>query len=181
MQIFETPWIVANQILLFLEFSRQEYWYRLLFPTPGDLSAPFGSEPDWTPWLNLCVLYLLHWQMDSLPLHHLGSSLIFLSDCNYKLCINQNFYCNSTLKLFFILKLYNASWLKILFLFYALILSVYPNKLTARWNKFKSICQRQETSRFSISVMWLKFLIDKHSIIDAKAEVFFFFFFNSFI
>ena len=35
-----TPWIVACQAPLYFEFSRQEYWSRLLFPTPGNLLDP---------------------------------------------------------------------------------------------------------------------------------------------
>ena len=36
-QQFATPWTVACQATLSLEFSRQECWSELLFPTPGDL------------------------------------------------------------------------------------------------------------------------------------------------
>ena len=43
-QLFETPYIVAPQVPLFMEFSRQEDWSGLPFPTPGDLSDP-GTEP----------------------------------------------------------------------------------------------------------------------------------------
>ena len=32
-----TPWTVAHQVPLFMESSRQEYWSKLPFPTPGDL------------------------------------------------------------------------------------------------------------------------------------------------
>ena len=32
-----TPWTVAHQALLSVEFSRQEYWSGLPFPSPGDL------------------------------------------------------------------------------------------------------------------------------------------------
>ena len=39
-----TPWTVACQAPLPMEFSRQEYWSGLLFPTPGDLPDP-GMEP----------------------------------------------------------------------------------------------------------------------------------------
>ena len=35
-----TPWTVALQALLSLGFSRQEFWHRLLFPSPGDLPNP---------------------------------------------------------------------------------------------------------------------------------------------
>ena len=33
---FATPWTVAHQALS-MEFSRQEYWSGLPFPSPGDL------------------------------------------------------------------------------------------------------------------------------------------------
>ena len=39
-----TPWTIALQAPLSMEFSRQEYWSRLLFPTPRDLPDP-GIEP----------------------------------------------------------------------------------------------------------------------------------------
>ena len=35
-----TPWTVAHQAPLSMEFSRQEYWSGLPFPTPGDLPNP---------------------------------------------------------------------------------------------------------------------------------------------
>ena len=56
-----TPWTAACHPPLSMEFSRQEYWSGLPFPTPGDLP---------TQGLNL---RLLHWQADSLSLSHLGS------------------------------------------------------------------------------------------------------------
>ena len=34
------PWTVANQAPLSMGFSRQEYWSRLPFPSPGDLPDP---------------------------------------------------------------------------------------------------------------------------------------------
>ena len=61
--LFATPWTVARQAL-FMGFSRQEYWSRLPFPPPGDL-------PNQR--FNPCLLILLHWQANSLPLYHLGS------------------------------------------------------------------------------------------------------------
>ena len=36
-QLFVTPWTVAHQAPLSVEFSRQESWSRLPFPSPGDL------------------------------------------------------------------------------------------------------------------------------------------------
>ena len=49
----------SHQAPLSVEFSRQEYWSGLLYPTPGDLQTQ-GSNP--------C---LLHWQADSLLLSQL--------------------------------------------------------------------------------------------------------------
>ena len=46
-----TPWTAAHQAPPSMEFSRQEYWSGLPFPTPGDLSDP-GLEP--------AFLHLLH-------------------------------------------------------------------------------------------------------------------------
>ena len=61
------PWTVACQAPLSMEFSRQENWSRLLFPSPGDL-------PNWG--LNLG---LLHWQADSLLSEPPGIHFFFLS------------------------------------------------------------------------------------------------------
>ena len=41
---FETPWTVACQAPLPVEFPRQEYWSELSFPSPGNLSNP-GIKP----------------------------------------------------------------------------------------------------------------------------------------
>ena len=58
---FATPWTVACQAPLSMEFFRQKYWGRLLCPFPGDLPNP-GTEPA-SPAL----------QADSPPLSHEGS------------------------------------------------------------------------------------------------------------
>ena len=60
-------WTVARQAPLSIQFSRQEYWSGLPFPLLGDLPKP-GIEP-------MC---LWHWQVDSLPLSHLGSPCSYL-------------------------------------------------------------------------------------------------------
>ena len=62
--LFMTPWMVAHQAPLSMEFSRQEYWNGLPFPTPGDLPNP-GMEliSPTSPAL----------QADSLLLRHLAS------------------------------------------------------------------------------------------------------------
>ena len=43
-QLFATPWTIACQAFLSMEFSRQEYWSGLPFPTPEDLLNP-RTEP----------------------------------------------------------------------------------------------------------------------------------------
>ena len=43
-QLFATPWTGAHQAPPSIEFSRQEYWSGLPFPSPGDLPDP-GIEP----------------------------------------------------------------------------------------------------------------------------------------
>ena len=43
-QLLATPWTVAHQAPPSLEFSRQEFWSRVLFPPPGDLLNP-GIKP----------------------------------------------------------------------------------------------------------------------------------------
>ena len=53
--VFATPWTVAHQTPLSMEFSRQKYWSGLPLPSPGDL-------PD--PGIKLESLVL---QADSLP------------------------------------------------------------------------------------------------------------------
>ena len=58
-QLFVTPWTIALQTPLFMEFSRQEYWSGLPCPPPQYLPDP-GIEPTF--------LYLLHWHPGSLPL-----------------------------------------------------------------------------------------------------------------
>ena len=56
-----TRWTVAHQASLSIEFSKHKYWNELPFPLQGILPTQ-GLNPS-----------LLHWQVDSLPLSHLGS------------------------------------------------------------------------------------------------------------
>ena len=43
-RLFVTLWTVAHQAPPSMEFSRQEYWSGLPFPSPGDLPNP-GTKP----------------------------------------------------------------------------------------------------------------------------------------
>ena len=49
LRLFATPWTVVRQAPLFGEFSRQEYWNGLPFPSPGHLPNP-EIEPGSHPW-----------------------------------------------------------------------------------------------------------------------------------
>ena len=60
-QLFVTPWTVAQQAPLSMGFPRQENRSGLPFPIPGDLPTQ-ESNPH--------LLQLLHWQADSLSLSH---------------------------------------------------------------------------------------------------------------
>ena len=61
-----TPQTAARQAPLSMEFSRQEYWSGLPFPSPGDLPDP-GIKPR-APGL----------QADSLPSEPLGKPYVFV-------------------------------------------------------------------------------------------------------
>ena len=63
-QLFVTPWTVAYEAPLSVEFSRQEYWTGLPFSSPGDFPDPgiepgsptlqsdtLPSEPPGKPWM----------------------------------------------------------------------------------------------------------------------------------
>ena len=43
-RLVETPWTIAHQAPLPMQFSRQEYWSELPFTPPKDLPDP-GAEP----------------------------------------------------------------------------------------------------------------------------------------
>ena len=62
-RLLVTPWIVACQAPLSVGFFRQEYWSRLPFPSPGNLSNP-GIEPA-SPVLQ--VLYTTSWVIREAP------------------------------------------------------------------------------------------------------------------
>ena len=63
-QLFVTHWTVVHQAPLSMEFSKKN-------PGMGSHSLLQGIFP--TQGSILCLLRLLHWQMDSFPLCHLGS------------------------------------------------------------------------------------------------------------
>ena len=73
-RLFVTPWTAAYQAPPSMEFSKQEYWSGLPFPSPGDLPDPV-IEPG-SPAL----------QADALPSEPPGKPNI----CKYNFQYNQN-------------------------------------------------------------------------------------------
>ena len=79
-----TPWTVAHQAPLSMEFSRQEYWSGLPFPSLGDLPNPgikpgsfvlqadsLPSEPPGKPiTLKSLLMYILVTTLKSLLMYH---------------------------------------------------------------------------------------------------------------
>ena len=94
-QLFAISWIVAGQPVLSMEFSRQEYWSGLPFPSPGDLPNPriksgfpespaledrlFTTEPPRKPTTvyicQCCFLHLSHSLLPQVHSLHLGRPL----------------------------------------------------------------------------------------------------------
>ena len=79
-QLCVTPWTVAHQAPLSMEFSRQKYWSGLPHPPPGDLPNP-GIEPK---------SFVL--QADSIPLSHQGSPMYMYTYMNMYMCMYMYTY-----------------------------------------------------------------------------------------
>ena len=62
--LFATPWTVARQAPLFLEFFKEEYWSRLLFTTLGNLPDPGIKPRSCVSCISKQILY---------PWHHLAA------------------------------------------------------------------------------------------------------------
>ena len=75
-------WTIVGQASLSIEFSRQEYWSWLPFPT----KEIFPTEGS-----NLCFWCLLNWQMESLPLCYLEPIFIHVDIGVYVMCKNYVF------------------------------------------------------------------------------------------
>ena len=80
-RIFGNPWTVVCQAPLSMEFSRQEYWSGLPFPSPGDL-PDLGSNPG-----------LLHCRQILYHLSHQGIIIMYYKISNIqKIALNCNIY-----------------------------------------------------------------------------------------
>ena len=82
--LFAAPWTVVHQAPLSMEFSRQEYWSGLSFPSPGDVPNP-GIKPA-SPTL----------QVDSLPTEPPGKPSNIIQSYNLQqvcfLALRYNFH-----------------------------------------------------------------------------------------
>ena len=92
-QLFVILWTVAYQAPPSMEFSRQEYWSGLPFPSPGDLPDP-GIEPR-SPSLQADALlseppgkpiWLIDEWIYQSDGHHLGVGVPLLLRANYEVC-----------------------------------------------------------------------------------------------
>ena len=95
-----TPWTVAHQASLSMEFPRQEYWSGLLFPSPGDLPDPgiklaspalqadSTTEPPREPhiyvFVCVCVCIYIYTLWPFRGDLHLGNETVFkIPKCNF--------------------------------------------------------------------------------------------------
>ena len=83
--LFVTPWTIACQVPLSVGFSKQEYWFLCPWNSPSKntgchslLQGIFLTQGS--------NLYLLHWQVDSLPLttREAQIQLLILACCSLK-------------------------------------------------------------------------------------------------
>ena len=56
-RLFATLWTIAHQAPLSMEFSKQEYWSRVPFPSPGDFPHPGIKCTYHTSCIDRRVLY----------------------------------------------------------------------------------------------------------------------------
>ena len=66
-QLFVTPWSVAREAPLSIEFSRQKYWWGLLCPLPGDVPEPGIKSTSEAPATQVDFLLPSHWGSPFFP------------------------------------------------------------------------------------------------------------------
>ena len=137
--LFATPWTVSRQVPPSMEFSRQEYWNRLSFPSPGDLPNP-GIKPQ-SPAL----------QPDSLPSEPLGKPHI-VGKANPQFCnrVKAELIMNSSSKHHHLklLLLYVWSMLPSCLWYHLSMLCVHNNKNNTVKLFFVFLCDSSRTTCF---------------------------------
>ena len=109
--LFATPWTVAQQAPLSMEFSRQEYWSGLPFPSPVNLLDPgikpaslalagvfFTAEPAGEQYTSLkkrikrrTTILLISKMWQNWPKIHIDKAIFLLHMLWSKYSINSNF------------------------------------------------------------------------------------------
>ena len=126
--LFTTPWTIAHQPPLSMEFSRQEYWNGLSFPSPGGLPNPrveprsptlqadsLLSEPPGKPFQWLYWVEKFSWSLTFLTKRWSSSSISAPSlSCNLNLFVSPQQAYSSASMLHGEKALWNQSWLPIL-------------------------------------------------------------------
>ena len=75
-QLFVTPWSIDSQTPLPIEFSRPENSSGLPFAISSSRGSSWPRDRT-----HPLILHLLHWQVISLPLHHVGTPMALDNDC----------------------------------------------------------------------------------------------------
>ena len=77
-QLFAIPWTIAYQAPPSMEFSRQEYWSRLPFPSPGDL-----PHPEIKPRSPVCRQTLYHLSYQGSPQNGLAYRYFYVEHSKF--------------------------------------------------------------------------------------------------
>ena len=78
-QLFAMLWTVAHQAPLSMGFSRQEYWWGLLVPSPGNLPNPGIKPVSPVSYIGRRVLY--RWATRETHLSLYGTLQVILCSC----------------------------------------------------------------------------------------------------
>ena len=79
-QLFAASWTIAHLAPLSMGLFKQEHWSGLSVPPLGNLPNPE-------------IKFILHWQVDSLPLSHMGLSIcMYMGVC---VCVCMYYFSDS--------------------------------------------------------------------------------------
>ena len=98
-RLFETPWTVAYQAPQSVEFSRQEYWSGLPFPSPADLPDS-GTEPG-SPALQADALPLSQGATKEIPIQSVFSCVLWSPVDAHRSLVERTPACTSLCSCFF--------------------------------------------------------------------------------
>ena len=91
--LFAIPWTVACQASLSVEFSRQQYWSGLLFPTPGNLPSPSQTQVSCISCIGRLILYhCATWEDPP----KFKSQFLYSVWANFSISLNHSFLLEKT-------------------------------------------------------------------------------------